>query len=90
MFCNSNGADMRLMTREQFIAYAHEVLSDLEPLYETIAEHNGEVARFGDSRPGALVQIHRRVAEVRSIERQLARLEGREPRQFHFRVSSPQ
>lgn len=82
---------MPLMTKEQFIAYAHEALSPeaLEPLYERIAEHNGEVARFGDSWPGALVQIHSSISEVRSIERQLARLEGRAERDFPFNVRSP-
>ena len=81
-----------LMTREEFITYAHDVLADeaLEPLYETISEHNSEVAAFGDSWPGALVHIHSSVAEVKNIERQLARLEGRVPREFHFYVKSPQ
>lgn len=80
-----------LMTREEFIAYAHEALDgdSLEGLYEIISEHNGEVARFGDSWPGALVGIHARISEVKSIERQLARLEGRPERNFHFRVSAP-
>lgn len=80
-----------LMTKQEFIAYAHEALSGeaLEPLYETISEHNGEVAAFGDSWPGALVSIHSRIAEVKKLEATLARLEGRAPREFHFRVSSP-
>jgi hypothetical protein len=82
---------MPLMTREQFIAYAHEALSveALEPLYERIDEHNGEVARFGDSWPGALVSIHSSIAEIRGIERQLARIEGRAERAFRFSVRSP-
>jgi hypothetical protein len=79
------------MTRKEFIAYAHEALDAevLEGLYERISEHNGEVARFGDSWPGALVQIHSSIAWVKGIERQLARLENRPERDFHFRVSSP-
>ena len=79
------------MTRNEFIRYAHGVLSQdaLEPLYERIGEHNSEVARFGDSWPGALVEIHASIAEVHSIERQLARLEGREVRNFRFVVQSP-
>jgi hypothetical protein len=82
---------MPLMTKEQFIAYAHEALSDeaLEPLYETISEHNGEVAAFGDSWPGALIQIHSSIDQVKKLERQLARLERRPERKFHFRVSFP-
>ena len=82
---------MALMTRDEFIAYAHEALSGeaLEPLYETIAEHNGECVAFGDSWPGALVRIHASIADVYKIERQLARLEGREPRDFRFGVRSP-
>lgn len=82
---------MALMTEAEFIAYAHEVLSyeALEPLYETISEHNGEVAAFGDSWPGALVRIHASIAEVRSIERQLARLERRPERDFKFNVRHP-
>jgi len=80
-----------LLTREEFIEYAREATSyeALEGLYETISEHNGECAAFGDSWPGALVRIHASIAEVYSIERQLARLEGRVPRDFRFRVSSP-
>jgi hypothetical protein len=82
---------MPLMTKDEFIAYAREALSDeaLESLYERISEHNGEVARFGDSWPGALVQIHSSIADVRRIERQLARLEGRPERTFHFGVRHP-
>ena len=81
----------QLMTECQFIRYAHEALSGeaLESLYETIAEHNGEVAAFGDSWPGALVSIHSRIADVRSIERQLARLERRAQREFRFTVRHP-
>lgn len=82
---------MPLMTKEEFIAYAHEVLSHeaLEPIYETISEHNGEVAAFGDSWPGALVHIHKQISEVKSIERQLARLENRPERNFYFSVRCP-
>ena len=81
----------QLMTKAEFIQYARECLQGdaLEPLYDTIMEHNGEVAAFGDSWPGALVHIHAQIAEVRSIERQLARLERREPREFRFSVRSP-
>jgi hypothetical protein len=82
---------MPLMTKEEFIAYANEALSGeaLEPLYDTIAEHNGEVAAFGDSWPGALVRIHASIADVHRLERQLARLEGRPERDFRFGVRSP-
>jgi hypothetical protein len=82
---------MAAMTRDEFIRYAREALDpeNLEGLYETISEHNGEVTRFGDSWPGALVQIQRQVAEIRQIERQLARLEGRAPQAFQFRILSP-
>jgi hypothetical protein len=81
----------KLMTREEFIRYANEALSGeaLEPLYEHISEHNGEVARFGDSWPGALVGIHSSISQVKKLEAQLARLEGRAPRDFRFQVSSP-
>lgn len=79
------------MNREQFIAYAREVLDDmaLESLHDTITQHNSEVAMFGDSWPGAMLNIQYSIDQVRGVERQLARLEGREPRDFHFRVSSP-
>lgn len=82
---------MPLMTKDQFIVYAHDALSpeSLESLYETISEHNGEVAAFGDSWPGALVQIRARIDEVKKLERQLARLEGRDERKFHFSVKFP-
>lgn len=81
----------QLMTERQFIRYAHEALSPeaLEPLHEKIAEHNNEVAAFGDSWPGALVSIHRSISDIRSIERRLARLEGREERNFRFDVRHP-
>ena len=80
-----------LMTREEFIRYAHEALDydSLEVLFEMITEHNGEVARFGDSWPGALVSIHSSIAHVKGIERQLARLENRTERNFRFSVRSP-
>lgn len=79
------------MTRDQFIRYANEATSYecLEGLYELISEHNGEVARFGDSWPGAMIRIQSQINDVKQIERQLARLEGRQPRDFQFRVSSP-
>lgn len=82
---------MKTMTGDQFIRYARLALSPdvLAGLYERIGEHNGEVTQFGDSWPGALVSIRRQTEEVHAIERQLARLEGREPRCFHFRVQSP-
>jgi hypothetical protein len=82
---------MNTMNREQFIRYAREALSPdvLAGLYERISEHNGEVAQFGDSWPGALVSLRSQIDHVHAIERQLARLEAREPRCFHFRVQSP-
>ncbi len=82
---------MALMTQKEFIAYAHSVLDQdaLEGLYDTISEHNSEVAMFGDSWPGALVRIHASISEVKRIEKQLARLEKRAERDFGFRVSSP-
>ena len=83
---------MEAMTADEFIAYANEALSgeSLEGLHELITEHNSEVVRFGDSWPGALVRIHASIAEVNSLERQLARLEGRDPRNFRFNVRAPQ
>jgi hypothetical protein len=82
---------MALMTRQAFIDYAHQALSveSLEALHERCDEHNGEVARFGDSWPGAMIELHRSADEVFRIERQLARLEGRAPREFRFRICSP-
>lgn len=80
---------MTTLSREEFIAYAREALSDLECLYDTISEHNGECAAFGDSWPGALVHIHNSIAQVNRMEATLARLEGRAPRDFRFHVRSP-
>ena len=82
---------MSVMTQDEFVKYAHNALSfdALEGLYDVIAEHNGEVSAFGDSWPGALYRIHAQIAEVQSIERQLARIEKREPCDFKFRVMSP-
>lgn len=79
------------MTREEFIKYAHEAtdFDALEGLYDTITQHNSEVNGFGDSWPGAMIQIRSSIAEVKSIERQLARLEGRPEREFRFNVCSP-
>ena len=82
---------MSVMTQDEFVKYAHNAVSfdALEGLYDVIAEHNGEVSAFGDSWPGALYPIHAQIAEVQSIERQLARIEKREPCDFKFRVMSP-
>jgi hypothetical protein len=82
---------MESMNRAQFIRYAREALDPdvLEGLYERISEHNGEVTQFGDSWPGAMISLRSQIDHVHAIERQLARLEGREPRCFHFRVQSP-
>lgn len=82
---------MALMTREEFLAYASDATSceALEPLYETISEHNSEVAAFGDSWPGALIRIHASIRDVKRIEATAARLQGRAPRDFKFRVMSP-
>lgn len=79
------------MTRKQFLRYAHELTSweAMECLHERIAEHNNEVAAFGDSWPGALFHIHNAINRINAVERQAARLEGREPRSFRFNVSSP-
>ena len=77
------------MTRNEFIQYANEVLDDMECLYETISQHNGEVAQFGDSWPGAMVHIQWHINQVVGIERRLAKLQGREPREFRFGVRSP-
>lgn len=83
---------MALMTQAQFVDYAYQVLSieALEPLFERIAEHNSEVAAFGDSGPGTQCRIYESVHAVMGVERQLARIEGRAVRSFGFRVSSPQ
>jgi len=82
---------MPAMTQDEFVKYARDALSGdaLEGLYDVIAEHNAEVSAFGDSWPGALYNIRAQIAEVQSIERQLARIEKREPCDFGFRVLSP-
>lgn len=82
---------MALMTRDEFIAYAHEATSTeaLEPIYERISECASEIAMFGDSGPGSLYHLYRDVAEVKRIEARLAQLMGREPRDFRFRLPSP-
>jgi len=75
-----------LMTRDEFIEYARAVTDDDEiwGVRELIAEHNSEVHRFGDAWPGATLHLRQQIAALRNIERQLARLEHREPRNFHF------
>lgn len=82
---------MKAMNEKEFIAYAHEVLDGeaMEPLYDTISEHNSEVAAFGDSWPGAMIRIHESIAFVNKVERQLARIEKRPVRNFGFVVRSP-
>jgi hypothetical protein len=83
---------MQTMTKNEFIQYAHDALSPegLEGLFEQIAEFNSEVAMFGDGGPGSLYRIRASIADVYRIERQLARLTGREPRKdFGFRVRMP-
>ena len=82
---------MALMTKEEFIEYAHEALDGeaMEPIYETISQHNAEVAQFGDSWPGALIRIRAMVDSANKLEATLARLEGRAPRDFRFGVRHP-
>lgn len=77
---------MALMTRDEFIVHAREALSPeaLEPLFETIAQHNSEVAAFGDSWPGAIVDIRKAIRSAHRLEETLARLEGREPHPLNF------
>lgn len=79
------------MTAEQFCAYARERLSPdaLADLRESIAEHNGEVAAFGDAGPGSFARLAGEVRSLMRIERQLARLEGREPRDLYLRLRLP-
>ncbi len=72
------------MTRDQFIQYAHDYLDDLEPIYDQLAEYNSEVRMFGDAGPGAGYRLRQQIARIYKIERQLARLENREPRDFHL------
>ena len=80
------------MTRNEFIQYANEVLDPegMEGLYETISQHNGEVAQFGDSWPGAMIQIQGSINHIVGVERRLAKLQGRAPREFRFGVRGPQ
>jgi hypothetical protein len=81
---------IELMTEEQFKEHACDVLTDgLEGLYEQIAEHNGEVARFGDSGPGRMRQLLDSVARVHEIERQMARLHGAKFVPTRFSIRSP-
>lgn len=80
----------KTMSEKEFIEYASYALSEgLESLYEIISEHNGEVAMFGDSGPGRLLHINSMIQDVVGVERQLARIQKREPRKFHFSVSLP-
>jgi hypothetical protein len=67
------------MSRDEFLAYAEEVLfgEGAECLYEAVAEHNGEVAMFGDAGPGSGYRLRQSIAEFNSIARQYARLTGR-------------
>lgn len=79
------------MTRDEFIAYAAEALSPeaLECVYEQIAEHNNEVAMFGDAGPGVGLVLHARCAEIRGIARRYEQLTGIHVPLF-FRIRSPQ
>jgi hypothetical protein len=80
--------DAALMTRDEFIDFAHGMTNDesIAILAEQIAEHNGVVALYGDAGPGSARRLHSELADLRSIERQLARLERREPREFFLRI----
>lgn len=81
----------KLMTKNEFVEYANEVLDDeaIACLQEACDEFSSEVARFGDAGPGAGISIRSRVAFINGIERQLARIERRAPRDFRFRVRYP-
>jgi hypothetical protein len=74
------------MTRDEFVKYANEFLCE-DNFYgycESVAEFNSEVAMFGDAGPGAALPLFAFQRQVASVERQLARLENREPRSFRL------
>jgi hypothetical protein len=64
------------MSEAEFLTYAREVLfgDSLECLCESIAEHNSEVAMFGDAGPGSGYRLHRSIAEYNAIARQYTRI----------------
>jgi hypothetical protein len=66
------------MNRKEFLDYAVDLCSgdNLEGFYESIDEHNGEVARFGDSGPGTAVRLHAFAAQLRKVDAQYQRLTG--------------
>ena len=79
------------MNREQFIAHARATLTpeEIDGLRESISEYNGETAAFGSAGPGTFTQLAAEIRRVNKIERQLARLENREPRDFYLRLRVP-
>lgn len=68
----------QLMTRAEFISYAHEVLfgESSEGLFEQVAEHNSEVAMFGDAGPGSGYRLRKSIAEYNSIANRYEQLTG--------------
>ena len=70
---------MTLMTREEFIVYAEDLLfgEGSEGLFETIAEIKSEIAMFGDSGPGSIYRLREEVARYNNIGATWSRLTGR-------------
>ncbi len=69
---------MALMTADEFVAYAHDVLfgEATEPLFEQISQYEGEVAMFGDAGPGAGLQLRQSIEEYDKIARRYEKLTG--------------
>lgn len=67
-----------LMTRDEFISYAYEVLygEGSECLFDSIAEYNNEVAMFGDAGPGHGYRLRQQIAEYNSIGARYSSLTG--------------
>jgi hypothetical protein len=68
----------RLMTKNEFLQYAQEVLfgESVECLFEQIAEIQGEINRFGDSGPGSCLRLRASLDHYNGVARQFNRLTG--------------
>ena len=80
----------QLMTAEEFISYAREYLfgEDSECLFERIAEHNSEVAAFGDAGPGSGYRLRQSIDEYNRIADRYEKLTG-DKVQFRPMIRAP-
>ena len=66
------------MDRNEFIVYAEEYMfgEGIEGLYENISQCASEIAQFGDSGPGTMLQLSEHIAEFNKVADRYTALTG--------------